>query len=356
MELCARWTALGSFHPFSRNHNNLDSPAQETYVWPKVVSVGQKFIGMRHRLLPYIYTLGYHAHSEGLPIARSLLMEFPTDTVTHNIDHQFMLGDALLVTPVVNKGATTVTGYFPRGTWYNIFYYDQILTSGVYLTFDVTIFDMPVHIRGGTIVAMHQPALTTTFARLTPFDVLIALPVNGIAAGDLYLDDGETVRNPNATIVKFTAVEGTFTSIVLQNDYADACMTLVNKVVILGVKLSPSRVSIALFLSTTLARSDWRLVLQMLTRQLPRTSRSFGISFVGWQYIIWRSTYKIIPVKWLEEAHACAQSLECLDAEFWSSNSELQRGLQVDQSPESTNSSNKYDIIQQSISTLTRIT
>ncbi|KAG6613292.1 family 31 glycoside hydrolase [Phytophthora cinnamomi] len=182
MELCARWTALGSFYPFSRNHNNWDSSAQETYVWPEVTTVGLKFIGLRYQLLPYIYTFGYHAHTEGLPIARPLLIEFPSDTVTHNIDHQFMLGDALLVTPVVHKGATTVTGYFPRGIWYNIFDYSQVRTSGVYLAIDVTIFDMPVHIRGGTIVAMHQSALTAS-ARLTPFDILVALPVNGIACG-----------------------------------------------------------------------------------------------------------------------------------------------------------------------------
>ncbi|POM61145.1 Alpha-glucosidase, partial [Phytophthora palmivora] len=95
VELCARWTALGSFYPFARNHNNLESPSQETYVWPEVITVGQKFIGMRYRLLPYIYTLGYHAHVDGLPIARPLLMEFPTDTSTYNINYQFMLGNAL---------------------------------------------------------------------------------------------------------------------------------------------------------------------------------------------------------------------------------------------------------------------
>ncbi|KAF1776770.1 hypothetical protein GQ600_18468 [Phytophthora cactorum] len=53
-----------------------------------------------------------------------------------------MLGNALLVTPVVFKGATTVKGYFPREIWYNIFDYSQILTSGAYLTIGVTIFDM----------------------------------------------------------------------------------------------------------------------------------------------------------------------------------------------------------------------
>ncbi|KAL4105968.1 hypothetical protein PRIC1_004023 [Phytophthora ramorum] len=244
MELCARWTALGSFYPFSRNHNNLESPAQETYVWPEVTTVGQKFIGMRYRLLPYIYTLGYHAHAEGLPVARPLLMEFPIDTATYSINHQFMLGNALLVTPVVSQGATSVTGYYPAGIWYNIFDYSKIASSGGSVTTTVTLYDMPVHIRGGTILAMHQSALTSAAARLTPFDILVALPAGGSASGDLYLDDGETISDPSATTVKFSALVGSFTSTVSQNDYAGARTSLVNKVIVLGVASKPSSVSL----------------------------------------------------------------------------------------------------------------
>uniref|UniRef100_H3GKG8 alpha-glucosidase n=1 Tax=Phytophthora ramorum TaxID=164328 RepID=H3GKG8_PHYRM len=244
MELCARWTALGSFYPFSRNHNNLDSPAQETYVWPEVAEIGRKFIGLRYRLLPYIYTLGYHAHVEGIPIARPLLMEFPSDTVTHSINYQFMLGDALLVTPVVHKGAKTVTGYFPRGIWYNMFDYSQVLTSGASLTIGVTLYDMPVHIRGGSILVMHQCALTSKAARLTPLDILVALPVSGIAKGDLYLDDGETIRNPSATIVKLTASTSIFTATVSQNAYVGARTSLVDSITVLGVPARPSRISV----------------------------------------------------------------------------------------------------------------
>ncbi|TDH67550.1 hypothetical protein CCR75_004934 [Bremia lactucae] len=244
MELCARWTALGSFYPFARNHNNLDAPPQEPYVWPEVAKVGQKFIGMRYRLLPYIYTLGYHAHVHGIPIARPLVMEFPTDIATHNINYQFMLGSALLITPVVTKNAKKVTGYHPSGVWYDIFSYSKILSSGGLVTTKVSLYDMPVHIRGGKILAMHQAALTSTAARQTSFDILVALPISMNARGDLYLDDGETISNPSATIVKFTASLGSFNSTVVRNDYIDARSSLVNKVVVLGVMSPPSSVSL----------------------------------------------------------------------------------------------------------------
>ncbi|CEG45520.1 family 31 glycoside hydrolase [Plasmopara halstedii] len=243
MELCARWTALGSFYPFARNHNNLGAPSQETYMWPEVTKVGQKFIGMRYRLLPYLYTLGFHAHIQGLPIARPLFMEFPKDIATHSINYQFMLGNALLVTPVVNQGAKSVKGYYPAGVWYNILDYSKVFSSGESFKTAVTLYDMPVHIRGGTILAMHQPALTSTATRQTPFDILVALPNNGSATGDLYLDDGETISNPNATIVKFIATAGSFKSKVIKNDYTSAHSSLINKVIILGVNEPPSSVS-----------------------------------------------------------------------------------------------------------------
>ncbi|KAF4037504.1 putative alpha-glucosidase [CHAIN 0] [Phytophthora infestans] len=102
---------------------------------------------------------------------------------------------------------------------------------------------MPVHMRGGTILAMHQPALTTTSARLTPFDILVALSYTGDASGELFLDDGETI-NPNATIVSFTASVGMFKCTAVQNHYVDAHTSLVNKVIVLGVTSSPSRVSL----------------------------------------------------------------------------------------------------------------
>ncbi|GAB9477611.1 Family 31 glycoside hydrolase, partial [Globisporangium polare] len=170
-ELCARWTALGSFYPFARNHNNLEAQPQETYVWESVAAIGRKFIGLRYRLLPYIYTLGYQAHVTGAPIARALFYEFPGDATTHSspvADNQFMMGNALLVTPVLTKGATSVTGYLPAGTWYSIFDYSAIASTGQSVTWNVKLDDMPIHIRGGSILPLHQPSLTSTAAQQTP--------------------------------------------------------------------------------------------------------------------------------------------------------------------------------------------
>ncbi|KAJ0409813.1 hypothetical protein P43SY_005707 [Pythium insidiosum] len=253
-ELCARWTALGAFYPFARNHNNLQSIPQETYVWENSKLAGRKFIGMRYRLLPYLYTLGYQAHVSGLPIARPLFMEFPNDANTHSgmaIERQYMLGNALLITPVVYRGATSISGYVPAGTWYNLFDYSRVDSAGQVFNWPVTILDMPVHIRAGSILPLHQPgAMTSADARKTPYDILIALPAGDAkATGQLYLDDGEDLSGvQKSTVVELRAETVTSTTTfsikVGVNNYKDAKSQTISKIVALGVKEAPETIQV----------------------------------------------------------------------------------------------------------------
>uniref|UniRef100_K3WMK3 Maltase n=1 Tax=Globisporangium ultimum (strain ATCC 200006 / CBS 805.95 / DAOM BR144) TaxID=431595 RepID=K3WMK3_GLOUD len=249
-ELCARWTALGAFYPFARNHNNFGNIPHEAYVWDSVAAIGRKFLGIRYRLLPYFYTLGYQAHVTGAPIARALFYEFPDDwnaRVSPAVDRQFLLGSALLVTPVLTQGATSVTGYVPVGIWYDLLTYARVESKGQSVTWNVALDEMPVHIRGGSILPLHQAALTSAAARTSPFDLVVALSASGDATGQLYLDDGEDV-NPDgkSTLVEFRVdsnlLGATLSSKVVANNYKGAASKTLNKLVVLGVKKKPSLV------------------------------------------------------------------------------------------------------------------
>jgi alpha-glucosidase (family GH31 glycosyl hydrolase) len=98
--LCARWIAVGAFYPFSRDHNAIGNAPQELYRWESVTEISQRVLGMRYQMLPYIYTLFANANRFGETVARSLWMNFAADANCTLIDSQFMLGSAVLLSPV----------------------------------------------------------------------------------------------------------------------------------------------------------------------------------------------------------------------------------------------------------------
>ena len=161
-------------------------------------------MNIRYQLLPYMYTLFYLAHNTGSTVMRALAWEFPHDPSLAAADRQFFLGPAILVTPVLDQGATTVDGVFP-GVGKGEVYYDWYTLSAVNalagenVTIDAPLGHIPVYIRGNNVLPTQEPALVIRDARMNPWGVIAALSLEGSASGSLYVDDGES-QVPNATL------------------------------------------------------------------------------------------------------------------------------------------------------------
>ncbi|KAL1919422.1 uncharacterized protein VTP21DRAFT_2115 [Calcarisporiella thermophila] len=206
-ELCLRWMQLGAFFPFSRNHNAINEPDQYPYVWPSVAKASREALLIRYSMLPYIYTLFYDAHTLGATVWRPLFFEFPNESETLMIDRQVMLGDAILISPALDAGARSVSAYFPRGMWYD--FHTRTLEieerdSGSYHKIKAPLEKIPLHIRGGRIVPLQHPEMTTAATRRNEFILLIAPDSQIAATGRVYLDDGQSEKiEDNYSDIKF---------------------------------------------------------------------------------------------------------------------------------------------------------
>lgn len=217
---------LSAFFPFYRNHNVLGAIPQEPYRWASVIDATITAQRVRFALLPYMYTLLHQAHTKGSTVMRALAWNFPNDPSLASADQQFFLGDAILITPVLEQGASSVNGVFPgllKGTdvyydWYNLSQISMPLQMNTTIT--APLGHIPVYLRGGNVLATQEMAMTTSAARLTPWSIIIALGISGEAQGSMYLDDGESLVPDATKTVKFSATESSL-AVEVHGDYVD---------------------------------------------------------------------------------------------------------------------------------------
>ncbi|KAK0611263.1 glycosyl hydrolases family 31-domain-containing protein [Immersiella caudata] len=205
--LCTRWAMVGAFQPFYRNHADITAPDQEFYRWELVTRAAKRAIETRYRLLDYVYTALYKASETGRPIASPLWFAWPGDEATYAVERQWLWGEYLLVSPVVEEGSMQVEMYLPEDVFYDFWTGERVQGGGkVVVMVDVGWDEIPVHVRGGGIVPMRvRGGMTTEEVRRENFEILVAEGLNGTAKGELYLDDGVSLEaGRNKSVIEFS--------------------------------------------------------------------------------------------------------------------------------------------------------
>ncbi|MGU8356547.1 glycoside hydrolase family 31 protein [Clostridium perfringens] len=190
-ELFIRWMEMGPFIPIFRNHSNMYTRRQEPWAFgPRAEKIAKKSIELRYELLPYIYDLYYISHKEGLPIFRPMIMEYEKDMNLLNMREQFMLGENMIVAPVLYEGERSKTVYLPKGSWFNYFTMEK-LQGGKWYKLPCELDEILVFVKEGAIIPTYNKKFRNVKER--PNNILLKV-FGENAKGFHYNDDGHTME------------------------------------------------------------------------------------------------------------------------------------------------------------------
>lgn len=187
-ELLTRWIEAACFSPLFRNHSSMGSKRQEPWLFgEKTLEIYKKYVELRYKFIPYIYDLFYQGLSTGLPVMRPLVLHYPWDENVRNLNGEFLVGENLLVAPVLEQGVDKKMVYLPEGKWYD-YWTGEITEGGKHIIKDAPIDVCPIYIKAGSIIPMYD---SVNYVGEKPYDKLILLVAGENGEYVHFQDNGE---------------------------------------------------------------------------------------------------------------------------------------------------------------------
>ena len=151
-ELFTRWIQMGTFSPFMRAHSAGDTKEREPRSFGEpFTAINRKFIELRYRLIPYLYSAFWEHHRYGFPILRALVMQEQGVLLNHFRQDEFTYGDKILICPVMEPGQTSRMVYLPKGKWYN-FWTNELVDGGKELKVATPLETIPIFVKAGSVI------------------------------------------------------------------------------------------------------------------------------------------------------------------------------------------------------------
>ena len=154
-DLYKRWTAFGLLSTHSRLHGTtfrvpwlFSGEGEEN--GEESVAVLKAFTELKCTLMPYIFSAAAEAHRTGVPVMRAMVLEFPGDLSCEDLDRQYMLGERLLVAPVLSADGSA-SYYLPEGRWTH-FLSNEVREGGRWMRDRYDYFSLPFYVRENSIV------------------------------------------------------------------------------------------------------------------------------------------------------------------------------------------------------------
>lgn len=156
-ELYVRWTQFGVFSSHMRYHGGTP---REPWEYPGVSAIVRQWLRLRYALLPYLLDQAEQSRSSGLPMLRSLVLEWTDDPAAWSVPDQYMFGDAFLVCPIVNEGGERNV-YLPDGRWTDL-WTGAVHDGPVHLkSVQSSLWRMPLFVRYDREIEFAEPGQST---------------------------------------------------------------------------------------------------------------------------------------------------------------------------------------------------
>uniref|UniRef100_A0A7S1PU63 Glucosidase II subunit alpha n=1 Tax=Neobodo designis TaxID=312471 RepID=A0A7S1PU63_NEODS len=250
-ELLVRWYQTAIFTPFFRGHAHLETKRREPWLFGEEATTRiRNAIALRYALLPYLYTTFFQAHDEGFTVMRPLFYHYPAEERFFEEQNAFMFGPSLLVRPVVEEGATTVSVNLPASDrWFHFPSMEAVAPGTASLALPVTMDSMPAFLRGGRILPVRDRLRRSSAATVAdPITLYVAANEHGNAVGEVYLDDthsfdfqkgGYVLAEVSLDAGKTLSIKPKAAKRAARDAAAFASPVVIERIVLVGLKAAP---------------------------------------------------------------------------------------------------------------------
>lgn len=206
-ELEVRWYQLGVFSPINRLHssNEIFFGKEPWNYGMEAHAVMNRFLRLRHQLIPYLYTMNYRAHQENIPLILPMYYLHPEEAVAYQVKNEYYFGSEMIVAPITQPGIKClkmgkVKVWLPEGIYYDFF--TQVkYRGGRMITMYRSCDSIPVLVKAGSIIPMTNEIQGRDFQQ-NPQEIELLVYGGTDGSFTLYEDDNETNAYQDGHFVK----------------------------------------------------------------------------------------------------------------------------------------------------------
>ena len=211
-ELYLRWVQFGLYSPIMRLHSTQNEfMGKEPWKFKSEVgTLATDCLRTRHKMLPYLYSMNYRNHKDGIAICEPLYYQYPEEKKAYSYPNEYSFGSELIVAPITEKrnektNMAKTRVWLPKGRYTDI-YNGRVYEGGREYTLYRGLESIPVLAKEGAIIPMSAHSETNDWSNPSDMQLMI---YSGNGSFSMYEDDGETndYKDGKFAITRFKVLE-----------------------------------------------------------------------------------------------------------------------------------------------------